>query len=242
MANFVLTDAKVWWDGYDLSGDHNSLTLDYGAEELDETAYGDDTRVHKGGLKFVSLDGEGWWDAGADLVDPTLFGKVGSPGTALCLAAEGGDEGEIAYMFKPMESAYNIGAAVGEILPFTTRARAQSSLVRGTIIQNGSESSSDAATARQLGALSASQKLYAALHVFSASGTNPTLDVLVRSDDNAGMTSPTTRITFNQATDRSSQWATPISGAITDDYFDVSWTIGGTDSPAFNFVVVVGIL
>jgi hypothetical protein len=56
------------------------------------------------------------------------------------------------------------------------------------------------------------------------------------------MSSPTTRVTFSQATGRTSQWATPVAGAITDDWWDISWTIGGTGGPDFTFVAVVGIL
>jgi len=209
---------------------------------LDETAFGDDTRINKGGLKNVQVNGGGHWEAGTDLIDPTIFSKVGSSGQVLAISPDGGGEGEVCYFFKPVVGQYAPGGSIGEILPFAVTAQGQHNLVRGTVMQNGSETTSTSGTARQLGAVAAGQKLYAAIHVFSASGTSPTLDVTVRSDDNAGMTSATTRITFNQATGRTAEWATPVNGAITDDYWDVSWTIGGTGSPEFNFVVVVGIL
>ncbi len=242
MAHIVLTDAKIWWDGFDLSADHNQIALDYGADALDETAFGDTTHIRLGGLKTVQFNGNGWYSADTDLIDPTLFGKVGNIGNALAVSPDGGDEGEVGYFFRPMLGAYNIGAEVGAILPFNAVAEAQEALIRGTVMQNGTETTSTQATERQLGAVSATQKLYAVIHVLSKSGTNPTLDVLVRSAASTGMGGATTRITFAQATDRTSAWATPVSGAITDTWWDITWTIGGTNTPTFNFIVLVGIL
>jgi hypothetical protein len=95
-------------------------------------------------------------------------------------------------------------------------------------------------TARQLGLVGATQKLYASLHVVDASVAD-TLDVKIQSDDASGMGTPTDRITFTQATAVGAQYATPVSGPIaTDTWWRVSYTIGGT-SPSFKFAVVVGI-
>ncbi len=241
MASLVLRDAKIWWDGHDFSGDHNQIALDYSAEMLEETAFGDTTRVRKGGLKNVTFTGNGWWDAGDDLIDPTAFDKVGVSGSALAVSPDGGAEGDIAYFFKPVAGAYNPGATVGELLSFEVSAEAQHNLVRGTVMQNGTETITGSGTSRSLGMVAANQQLYAALHVISAQGTTPTLDVRVRSDDNSGMTTPTTRINFTQATGQSAQWAAPVSVASADNWWDIDWTIGGT-MPEFDFVVVVGIL
>jgi hypothetical protein len=61
----------------------------------------------------------------------------------------------------------------------------------------------------------------------------------VESDDNGSMTSATTQITFPQKTFVTSEWLS-AAGAITDDYWRVGYTIGGS-TPSFNFAVVVGI-
>ncbi len=105
---------------------------------------------------------------------------------------------------------------------------------------NVSRTSSSSGTGRQIGAVSSTQTLYAALHVISASGTSPTLDVKVQSDDNSGFTSATDRITFTQATDVTSEWGS-VGGAITDDYWRITYTVGGT-SPSFAFAVTAGIV
>jgi len=53
------------------------------------------------------------------------------------------------------------------------------------------------------------------------------------------MTSATSRMVFAQATGITSEWL-PLAGAITDDYWRLAVTVGGT-TPSFNYVVVLGI-
>ena len=52
------------------------------------------------------------------------------------------------------------------------------------------------------------------------------------------MASPTTQITFTQATAAGSQWQT-ATGAIADTYFDVDYTFGGTGTITAAVTVAV---
>jgi hypothetical protein len=118
-------------------------------------------------------------------------------------------------------------------------------VVRGTLLHpsNVSRTSTSTGTGRQLGAVVAGKSMYAALHVISASGTNPTLAVILQSDDNAGFTTATSRITFSTATASANRaQLSSVAGAITDDYWRISYTIGGTSTPTFAFAVTAGIL
>lgn len=245
MATLVLKDAVVLWDGYDLSGNHNKLALNYSAELHDNTVFGATTRSRKGGLKVASLEGGGFWDSGTGEPDDILQPRVGglTVATAIMISPDGGDGGEVSYAFQPVAGRYEIGAAVGEMLPFTVEAQNRGvGLIRGTVMQNGLIAATGAVTSRELGAVTAAQKLYAGLHVISEQGTSPTIDVVVRSDDNSGMTSATSRITFAQVTAAPDvQWATPVSGAISDTWWDLNITIGGSDTPGFTIVVWVAI-
>ena len=56
MAALVWRDAFLSVDGVDLSDYVQELTFNHGAEMLDATVMGDDTRVNKGGLKTWSVD------------------------------------------------------------------------------------------------------------------------------------------------------------------------------------------
>lgn len=241
MSTQVLTDAAVLVDGYDLTGVANALALDLGAEMKDATTFGNDTRVNKAGLKTATANVRGFYDTGAaGDPDKALFDRVGSSALPVSLIPVR-TQGERAFLFTAAGAVYELGAQVGELLPFSVDLANDGDPVRGVLMADESgEASSSNAAAVQVGAVAAGQRMYAALHVLAASGSSPTLDVIVESDDNSGMSSATTRISFTQATDVTSEWSS-VAGAITDDYWRISWTVGGS-TPSFDFVVTIGIL
>lgn len=240
----VLTNAVVYVAGYDLSGDFNSVALASGAAEVNDTMFGDTTESAAGGLKTATMEVRGAWNGGADN-DKVLFDRIGLANVPVMSAAAGGDAGEAAYFMQALAANFQTFGAVGELMPMSLSARASGGtpLVRGTVLYNDTITATANGTAYQVGAASASQKLYAALFILDdPAGTDPTLDVVIQSDDNSGMSSATNRITFAQQTARGAVWATPVSGAITDDYWRASITVGGTGSPSFRVAVVLGIL
>ena len=107
-------------------------------------------------------------------------------------------------------------------------------------VKNIFNSASGNTTGRQLGAVSATQSVYASIHVWSVAGTStPTLTAKIQSDDNSSFTSATDRITMSSATAITSEYKSQ-AGAITDDYWRVNWTVSGT-SPIFKAIVSIGI-
>lgn len=83
MAQLVLTDAFVSWDGNDWSDHVRQVTLTYSAELLDDTAMGDTTRSRIGGLKDWSATIEFYADEAASEVTNTLFSDVGTTATLI---------------------------------------------------------------------------------------------------------------------------------------------------------------
>ena len=81
MATLVLTDASVVFNSVDLSDHVRQVTLNYSANELDDTAMGATTESKKGGLKKWSADVEFNQDFTGSSVDATLFPLVGSTAT-----------------------------------------------------------------------------------------------------------------------------------------------------------------
>ena len=244
MATQVLSDARIYVGEHDLSGDHSAVSLDYSAEMLDDTVFGDTTRSKKGGLKVVGLSGEGLWSGGADLVDDALFANIAVADVPVTVVPGGETLANACYLFRANSGSYEFGGAVGEMLRFSVSAEGSggTGLARGELMHVGSETATGTKAAKvNLGALTAAQTMYAAVHVISVSGTSPTLDVVVRSDANASAGGETTRIAFTQATAITSEWKS-YAGAQTDAYWDIGWTIGGTGSPTFEFIVSVGIL
>lgn len=79
MGTLVLTDASVTVAGTDLSDHVQSVTLNYSADEVEDTNMGDDTHVFMAGtLKNWSLEVEFSQDYAASEVDATLFSAVGT--------------------------------------------------------------------------------------------------------------------------------------------------------------------
>lgn len=78
MATIVFTDAFLSIGGTDYSANVQSVTLNYSAEMLDDTAMGDTTRSNTGGLKAWSMDVTFFNDYTDNGLDETLFGLVGT--------------------------------------------------------------------------------------------------------------------------------------------------------------------
>lgn len=234
MGKQVLRNCKLWMDGYDLSGYMNALALNYGANMLDDSAFGDDTKSSTGGIKTVTVQHEGYWEGAPDEV---LQARIGVQDKPMTMCAQDGNAGDVAYFFPATLSEYSPGGAHGELFAFSVSGEASGDLVRGEILINASSiSASGNSSGAELGAVTSAQELVAALHVLSASGTTPTLDVVVESDVDNTFGTATPQITFAQATDVTSEIAS-TAGAITDTWYRIAYTVSGT----FDFVVAVGI-
>lgn len=100
MATIVYRNARVFWNDADLSTALNDLTVDYAAEMLDETAFGDDTRIHKGGLLTGKISGKGFFDAavGPAGAENVLFNNLGVDDVVLTVFANGITEGTVTDM------------------------------------------------------------------------------------------------------------------------------------------------
>lgn len=127
MATVVFKDADVFYEGVDLSGQLNEVTLEYGVEILDATTFGQSTRIRKGGLTTPRASMRGFWDAdAAGQPDVELFEGVGVDDRVLTLFPDGITEGSTGagsgFAFKVVAVSYAPGGAVGELLPFTFTA------------------------------------------------------------------------------------------------------------------------
>jgi len=242
MATQVLNHVKCLVGKYDLTGWSNACALNYGADALDVTVFCNDTRVRKGGLKTVTSQLEGFWEAGATGPDKAHADYMALANVPVILIPSGSaiaasNIGQPAYGFLASHSEYIMGGSVGEMLKYTMRAEANGPLVRGNMLMYGSKTGSASGTAYQLGAPSAIQTVFACLQVYSAAVD--TLDVILESDNAAGFPHAATRITFAQANDETYEWKTFVGGT-TDDYWRVSWTLGAAGP--FVFSVFMGIL
>jgi hypothetical protein len=247
MTTRILTDVRLFTGGADLTGVSNKLELGVEREEKDVTTFlpeGDADLGWKkvtGGLASGAAGAEGFWAAGdAGQVDDRSWGDLGGlTGWTACPHAA--TVGSLAYVMKAMRGKYTAGGTVGDIAPWSAEAKSTWPIVRGVIMHppGTARSSTGNGTAVQVTAVSASQYLYASLHVLSVSGTTPTLVVAVESDVDNTFGSPVTVATFTSANSISGQ-ITRVAGAITDTWYRITYTITG-GSPSYLFVVSLGI-
>lgn len=228
MPGTILTDCKIYLGGYDISGFHNSLNLEHGAEMLDDTRFGTSgTRSNKPGLKTFSYTGNGFWD---ETMDGVLYDRIGATREVMSFAPEGNVEGDRAYTVRAVNGTYNpLSGEVGALLPFEFSAMsANSPLVRGAVLATGSKAASGNGTGLNLGLLGSGKRAYSALHVTAIAATS--IIVTVESDDGSGFPSPTTRLThttFLGAGTVGADWQELAGPIATDTWWRSKWVIVG---------------
>jgi hypothetical protein len=233
MADFVVTNAKLYFGGYDLTGYSNSVEADITPDMVDNTCMGDTAHSQIAGLGDVKVNASGYQDiATIDAVVQPLIGVA----TPLTVCPQNGDAGSRAYLFTSMEGAYKpLGGAVGDLCPWSAEFSNGNGIKPSAgyiLFAKGSMSGGPTASTPQLlGAVGAAQRVRASLHVFAAAGT--TLDVIIESDTASNFPSATTQLTFAQATGISSQILATAVGAITDTYWRITYTSAGGAFTAF---------
>lgn len=238
MGELVLTDATIVLGTRDISGQSNSLQVAINRDALDASVFGDTTRRNVAGLKDFSASVDGLWEVNTDA---DLFAEIGKDDTLLGFSPQD-VIGSVGFMTRISQSSYDIGAAHGSLFEANISLVGGSGipLDRGILMENGIFTATGAGTGQQLGAPSSTQSLVGQLHVVDASGTTPTLDAIVESEADSGFATPVTRLTFAQATGKTSERLS-VAGPITDDWFRFNFTIGGT-SPSFTILALLAIV
>lgn len=122
MATVHYRNAKLLIDGAHLSTSLNELTVSYAAEMLDETAFGDTTRINKGGLFTATISGGGHCEFEALGIEDIIFNRVGTDGTVITVFPDGITEGTQTlrgYAMLGVVNEFMIGGSVGTLLPIT---------------------------------------------------------------------------------------------------------------------------
>lgn len=240
MAATVLTDMLVTVNGADLSGQSNKMEVTASVDELDSTTFtSQGFKSVVGGLASHEFAIEGLWAAGdAAQPDDRLWTDLGT--SAAWTAAVSQTTGSVAYFGNVLSGMHKVGGDIGTIAPFSAKGIGNGRAVRGELLHPAStaRTSTGTTTGVQLGALSSTQSMFAAVQVCSVAGTTPTLVVKLQSASTQGG-SYTDRITFTSANTVSSQFSS-VAGAVTDTWWRASYTIAGT-GPSFLFAVAAGI-
>ncbi|WP_425244851.1 hypothetical protein [Streptomyces sp. NEAU-NA10] len=244
MAKTILTNVRTFAGGVDLTGASNKVELSSEIEEKETTNYA--SQGYKeviGGLGSAEISAEGQWEAGDPTkVDDASWTHLGTVIPWSISANNSASVGDLAYVVSALRSSYTLFDAVGEVAPWSGDAKSSWPLVRGQFAHppGTARTASGTGTGLNLGAVTAGKRMYAALHVLSASGTTPSITARVESSVDNTFAAPTTRLTFTAATAAGGQALRTDGTAITDTWWRVAWTISGT-TPSFLFVASLGI-
>lgn len=244
MGKSVLTNVRCFASAVDLTGVSNKIELSSEVEVKKATNYaseGWDEVV--GGLASAEISGEGQWEAGdPSKVDDAAWSQLGGVGPWSISANNSAAVGGLAYLTRAMRADYKLFGEVGEVAPWMSTAKSAWPLVRGQFAHppGTARTATGTGTGLELGAVAAGRRLYAALHVLSASGTTPSITARVESSVDNTFASPTTRLTFAAATAAGGEALRTDGTAITDTWWRIAWTISGT-TPSFLFAASLGV-
>jgi len=240
----VLFDARIYCGAADLTGRSNKVDIATSVAEEKITNFasgGWEERV--GGIFDTQVSLDGFYEAGdLSMPDDTFWASLGVSTQPLSIVPTSGAAGQLAYITRGMAAEYKVPGDEGKVLPWNAGIKGTWPMARSTVLhpQGTARTTNGSGTGFQLGAVTASQRLYANLHVFSITGSStPTITVTIESSVDNTFASPTTRITYTAATVIGGQ-AASVLGAITDTWWRATWTVGGS-SPSFLFGVIAGI-
>lgn len=239
MAAHVLTNSTLFVAGYDLTADSNEVQWALEADAQECTTFASSgAKEYKAGLKSAEMSAKGFWQAGSGTVDPEVFTNLGTA-DRVATWCQLGTADSAAYFGRFGSFAYQLGGALGEMMPFSLDSKGTNGqgIIRGKLAKAKGNVSATGATgsAVELDAASATQYLYAVVHIFSA-GTTVTINL--ESDTASNFPSAATQATIGPLTTAGGTWMTRVAGAITDTFFRFNVTaITGT----FSIAAAVGI-
>ena len=236
MAVLFWQNATTWIHDTDFTGQLKKVSLNVKADELDATTFGSTYKSRIGGLKDVTVGTEGFWESTQDL---SGFSGLAQADRVVTICPQGA-ETNVAYLLQAGDFNYETFGTIGETVPFmlglsgTNNVRAvrgQLAKAKGNVSATGQLGS-----ILNLGAPTATQFVYAAVHIFTA-GT--TITIQLQSDDNAPFASATTRATIGPLTTTGGTWMTRLAGPFAGETF---WRLNvSAITGTFSIAAAVGI-
>ena len=243
MAVFAMTNCEIVVDGFAITGFANQLDFNVQADSQDFTTFASGGwRTIKPSLQMGAVTASGFTDTAATGIEPqypiTGFGAV----DYVSVAPTGGiAAGDPVYFTQGVLDGYTpLTGSVGDPAQFNLSWKSATPVVRGLRLHpSAARTASGNGSAVAFTAPTATQTLYAQWHLLAVSGTGSVV-FTIQTDDNAGFTTPTTRITSSSLTAVGAGAGT-LAGALTGEtHIRVAYTITGFTSATFN--VSAGVL
>lgn len=242
MAVFVETAFSINVDAFNLAGYCDTLAVDAAAEGKNYVNFASGGwQLTVPGLMSGMVSVEGTQDlalTGPDVAFP--FANIGTlqtfnvqvPGTAVADPAYFGQARQL--------STTPLTGPIGEIARYKLGFAGTAQMVRGQVLHpSAARTTTGNGTTTTFTAPTASQGLYAAFNVSAVSGSG-TITFVVETDDNSGMTSPTTRLTSAAFAAVGGDFKSLAGALAGETNIRVRWVIAGFTS--VTFTVAAGVL
>lgn len=238
---------KVFVNAFDLSRFFRNAEISGESTPIDTTTFDATARTFipdyiEGGISL-----SGCWDADpydavnapagtASEVDDVLQPILGSESNQiLTICQEGADAAGVnAQLAQGKETKYSVSAPTNNLVSVAAEVKADGAIKQGLLLAHKTARTATANGTSQDNAAATTTGAVAHLHVTDASGTTPTLDVVI--EDSADNSSWATIGTFAQLAVEGSERIS-IAGTVRR-YVRARWTIAGT-TPSFTFIVAL---
>jgi hypothetical protein len=228
-------DTKIYINQNDYSQYFNSADSSMTADVAETTTFGvtGDAKTYIGGQKDGTSSLAGFFDATSDAVLQPL---LGGNDFVFVNGASGVSATDKVFFANANITNYGVSSPVGDVVATSLEIQADGGMLNGLVLENDTLTATADGTARDNGS-STTNGGGAFLLVTSASGTTPTLDVVIK--HSADDVTYTNLVTFTQATTGTSEYKAVAKGTTVNRYLKVSFTVGGT-TPSFSAIVGFG--
>lgn len=246
MATFVGLHNRIYVGHLDLSGLANEVEFGPLSRAMqDVTTFNDGGyRAVKPGTISGAAAVRGFQDFAADVLDDEI--SLGQIGTQYPVTVIPNPTGTVAVG----DAAWFSRGLVGELDPlggergapgtFDLAVPYDAAIVQAKVLAPAATVSADTnGTALALAGPTASQRLYAAVHVLGYTGFTSVV-FKVQSDDSSGFSSPTDRITFTTVTGKTSEFASVAGSFVSETHHRLLVDVTGTGT--VTYVAVIGVV
>lgn len=251
MSKFVLKNATILFDKYNLSGELNEVTINLTKADVDITVHGQSAMARLGGLKSLDASWSGFFEAGSTglFSDNISFASLGSDTKVLTIIPEGATVGDPCYTTRVTQFEYSTGGSVGDAMSFSGSALSSGGdpIVRGYLLCGEAFVSAGANNGTAVNTLApstigvrANDTLYGVYHCVGTSvGTSCAIKI---QSDEVGFSSPTDVITFTGITSTTevAEWKTDTDTDTNTYWRSVVTPVGVTVS--YEIYCVAGII
>lgn len=230
-------NTTILYDDTAMAAYVRSATQTFSDAMLDATTLADSSIVNYPGLRNLTFNLSGLFDAstGAGTVLDEITSRLGSStATATTVAPAGFAAGNPAWLLPALTVDYQVSSTVADLVPFILNLGSGANGGPGICLTGLSALTATGNGASQDNTTSTSNGAVAHLHITAASGSTPSITMIIQHSTNNSTWS--TLGSFSAATTTGSQ-SIQISGTV-NRYVRASYTISGS-SPSFTTLVAL---